>query len=199
MAYSRLAFATLTERFGVVQDRQNWLPAAAEPLSIPDLSKHFEQFGNFPANSEKARSELLVMPVLLHLCGLFRERLTLFSGERIDGDPRQGLAGECDFVICSRPRLTWVEAPVVCVIEAKREDLEVGLTHCAAQLVGLHRFNERHRSPAEPLVGCTTDGDRWQFVRLLGGQRLEVDPRLWFRSDLPGLLGLWRWVLDQYV
>jgi hypothetical protein len=141
MAYSKLAFATLTERFGVVQDRQNWLPAAAEPLFIPDLSKHFDHFGDFPANSEKARSELLVMPVLMHLCGLFRERLTLFSGERIDSDPRQGLSGECDFVICARPRLTWVEAPVVCVIEAKREDLEVGLTQCAAQLVGLHRFN----------------------------------------------------------
>jgi hypothetical protein len=199
MAYSSLTYTTLQERFGVRQQVIKWLPDDCPPHPDPELERHFDEMSDFPANSEKARSELYVMPMLLACWRPFRERLTLFSGERIDSDPRQGLSGECDFVFCAKPRLMWVEAPVVCVIEAKREDLEVGLRQCAAQLVGLHRFNERYRTPAEPLIGCTTDADRWQFVRLREGVHLDIDPRIRYLSDLPGLLGLWRWVLGQYV
>ena len=198
MPYSTLSYQMMSQRFGVKQTITRWLPDAPEPLLRPDLAARYELFGDLPANSEKARSEIYVMPLLMELWALHRQHFTLFSGERVDVAPEQDLAGECDFLFCAKPRLMWVEAPVICVIEAKRGDLEVGLTQCAAQLVGMHRFNEREGFHPPPLIGCTTIGTLWQFLRLREGHLLEIDPRVWPLSDLGRLLGLWTWVLGQY-
>jgi hypothetical protein len=198
MSYSTLTYHTLSQRFGLRQQAIDWLPESPSPVHIPELERAYRRVAAFPANSEKARSEIYVMPLLLELWDRYRQHCTLFSGERVDAEPEQGLSGECDFLFCAKPRLVWVEAPVICVIEAKREDLEVGRTQCAAQLVGMHRFNAQNGQPIEPLVGCTTDGDRWQFLRLREGHLLEIDPRVWPLSDLGRLLGLWTWVLGQY-
>jgi len=198
MSYSTLSYAAMSERFGLVQNRLNWLPDGFDSFRIPELERHYGNFGTFPANSEKARSEIYVMPLLLELWGKYRQHFTLFSGERVDVEPEQDLAGECDFLICAKPNLTWVEAPVICVIEAKRDDMQIGLTQCAAQLVGMHRFNEREGFRTPQLIGCTTIGTLWQFLRLRDGYLLEIDPRVWPLSDLGRLLGLWRWILKQY-
>jgi len=198
MPYSTLSYQMMSERFGISQKLTRWLPDSVEAFEMKRLEQHYEEFSDFPANSEKARSEIYVMPLLLELWGKHRRHFTLFSGERVDVEPEQGLAGECDFLICAKPHLMWVEAPVICVIEAKREDLEVGRTQCAAQLVGMHRSNEKGGQAFPQLIGSATDGDRWQFLRLRDGYLLEIDPRVWPLSDLGRLLGLWRWILKQY-
>mgnify|MGYP005849375677 CR=1 FL=1 len=199
MAYSSFSFDALRNQFGLRQVVEPWLPDPLEAVAVPALDEHYRQLLGFPLTTEKARSEVLVMPVLLHVWRHFAHGLTLFSGERIDSEPDSGLVGECDFVFCARPRLMWVEAPVACVIEAKREDLEVGLRQCSAQLLGLQRFNARASLAIDPLVGCTTDGNRWQFVRLRQGRYLEIDPRLVYLSELPYLVGLWKALLQPFV
>lgn len=198
MLYSSFTFASMHSQFGLKQNLDLWLPDSVELVSAPELERYYRHMLRFPANTEKARSEVFVMPLLLELWRRHADVLTLFSGERIDAEPEAGLAGECDFVICARPRLFWVEAPVICVIEAKREDMQLGLTQCAAQLVGVHRFNERAGIASPVLIGCATTGVSWQFLRLREGQLLDIDPRLYNLDDLPRLLGVWRWGLSQF-
>ncbi|WP_228024533.1 hypothetical protein [cf. Phormidesmis sp. LEGE 11477] len=49
--------------------------------------------------TEKARSELIIMPVLLDLKGQLKTQISLFSGVDFTVAPEQGLNGVCDFLI----------------------------------------------------------------------------------------------------
>ena len=50
------------------------------------------------ARSEKAKSELLVSPILVEARRLADKRVQLFSGEEFDVDRDRGLNGFCDFL-----------------------------------------------------------------------------------------------------
>src|SRR5436309_19644 len=49
--------------------------------------------------SEKARSEFIVVPVLLACQELSGGTIAIYSGQRLDVDPERGLVGECDFIL----------------------------------------------------------------------------------------------------
>src|SRR5947209_2367000 len=52
-----------------------------------------------PLVSEKARSERIVVPVLLAVRELAGGTLTIFSGQALNVEPEKGLVGECDFIL----------------------------------------------------------------------------------------------------
>src|SRR5258707_1165331 len=54
-------------------------------------------------NTEKARSEFVVAPVLFELRRLHPGHCALFSGVELVGDASRGLNGICDFVITKSP------------------------------------------------------------------------------------------------
>jgi hypothetical protein len=90
-------------------------------------------------------------------------------------DPARRLSGECDFLLSLSEPLPRLRAPLLAVLEAKRNDIEAGLGQCAAQMVAAQLFNERAGQPARPVFGCVTTGEDWQFLRL-EGQDLVIDP-----------------------
>ena len=116
--------------------------------------------------SEKSRSEFIVAPILLAVRELSGGRVAILSGQRLDVDPARRLSGECDFLLSRSDPLPRLRAPLLAVVEAKRNDIEGGLGQCAAQMVAARLFNERAGSPARPVYGCVTTGEDWQFLRL---------------------------------
>jgi hypothetical protein len=74
-------------------------------------------------NTEKARSEFIIAPVLLELRRLVGDRLGLFSGVPLEGDAARGLNGICDFLLTTSGRQLVVTTPVVAIIEAKNDNL----------------------------------------------------------------------------
>src|SRR5262245_2660462 len=69
-------------------------------------------------NTEKARSELLIMPVLLEVRRHFPGQVSLFSGVLFDVDPARGLTGYCDFLLSRGPSQMVLTARVVVVVVA---------------------------------------------------------------------------------
>ncbi len=59
-------------------------------------------------------------------------RVTIFSGAEFSVGAAQGLCGFCDFLVSRSP--TMLTAPVLAVIEAKREDLMAGVAQCIADV-----------------------------------------------------------------
>lgn len=53
--------------------------------------------------SEKARSELIISPILFEVKKLFNEEISFFSGEEFNVDATVGLTGFCDFLISRSP------------------------------------------------------------------------------------------------
>jgi hypothetical protein len=50
-------------------------------------------------NTEKAKSEFIIAPVLLELRHLLGGAVGLFSGIELNVDPAKGLSGVCDFLV----------------------------------------------------------------------------------------------------
>jgi len=124
--------------------------------------------------TEKARSELLVAPLLLELKRAFRPDIGFFSGVELVVDPERGLAGICDFLLTAGPEQLFVKSPVIAVVEAKNENLREGLGQCAAEMVAAMIFNEREGNAIETVYGVVTTGTAWKFASLTG-KALSID------------------------
>jgi hypothetical protein len=141
--------------------------------------------------SEKARSEFMVVPILLASGESISEDLTIFSGQRLDIDPTLGLVGECDFILALTPSVPRLKAPLVTILEAKKGDIEAGLGQCIAQAVAARIFNERAGEAHRPVFGCVTSGSDWQFFRL-DGTEVILDRKLWYLDQVGGILAVFR-------
>lgn len=70
--------------------------------------------------SEKARSELIISPVLLEVRKIMERQIAIFSGESFDVDESVGLNGRCDFLISRSPELMEIEALFCCACRSKK-------------------------------------------------------------------------------
>src|SRR5262245_38021558 len=107
-------------------------------------------------NTEKARSEWLIAPLLSELWRRDDRRVAVFSGIPFDVDAAAGLVGRCDFIIGRPPQLHFVTAPIVVIVEAKNEDIAGGMGQCAATMVAAQRFNQRAGNGIETIYGCVS-------------------------------------------
>lgn len=139
--------------------------------------------------SDKSRSEFIVAPVLLACQELLQSECCLYSGVRLDVDPERGLKGECDFILAKASPTPALRAPLLVLVEAKKNDIEEGLAQCAAQMVAARLFNERHQEPVVEMFGCVTTGEAWQFLRLRG-QDLVVDADRYYLNNVDRVLGI---------
>ncbi len=162
-------------------------PIAPSPKLSEQLADTFELA--LAIDTEKARSELVVAPILLEVYRRFSPHLSLFSGVSLSVDAALGLSGECDFILSASTNQLEVSAPVLAIVEAKNNDIKSGLGQCAAQLVGSWRLNESGQKTV-PIYGAVTTGSAWRFMRLQANQ-LEVDLSEYFvPPQLASVLGI---------
>ncbi len=140
-------------------------------------------------NTEKARSELVIAPLLAGLRAQLEHRFSVFSGIDFTVDPAQGLAGYCDFILSRSAEQQFLRSPVAAIVEAKNENLKAGLGQCLAAMVGARLFNEREGRPAAEVFGAVTSGSLWRFVRLSGAE-VCLDEQEYHVRQLPKLIGV---------
>lgn len=129
--------------------------------------------------SEKARSEFIVAPLLLAVRESTGGAVSILSGQRLDVDASRRLQGECDFLLARSDPVPRLRAPVMAVVEAKKNDIDGGLGQCIAQMVAAQVYNERAGQPLAAMYGCVTTGEDWQFLRLVGTAVTLHRPRLY--------------------
>ena len=116
--------------------------------------------------SEKARSELIITPILLEVWRTLEKQIGIFSGEDFDVEPSVGLNGRCDFLLSRSPKLIEIDAPVVVIVEAKKADLRTGIGQCVAEMVAAQRFNKAKKKSVNTIYGTVTSGTQWRFMKL---------------------------------
>jgi hypothetical protein len=195
MSYTDFTLDLAESRFGLIVEPGDLFPGL-QPLPVPGWLADMLDRGRAMAAlvSEKARSEFLVAPVLLACRELVPGALSIYSGQRLDVDPGQGLVGECDYILALTPPVPRLRAPLVTVLEAKRGDIELGLGQCVAQMVGARLFNERAGATPGPVYGAVTTGEAWQFLRL-EGTAVTLHPQRLFIDNLGGILAALRLAL----
>jgi hypothetical protein len=150
----------------------------------------------FPLRNEKVKAERIISPILLEVVQNYTDRVSLFSGEPININPEEDLAGECDFFFALQPPRPYLDAPIISLAEAKDEDMDWGIAQCAAQMLGAKYFNERKNKNIPFIYGCATTGIEWQFMKL-DKDVYYVDNKIY--TDLKEILGVWHHVIKLYL
>lgn len=140
-------------------------------------------------NTEKARSELIIMPVLTEVRRYLQGKISLFSGVDFNVDLDNGLNGTCDFILTRSSEQFFITKPVVTIIEAKRENIPSGLGQCIATMIAAQRFNEQEGEPIDTLYGAVTTGTDWKFLKLIR-QTAYIDSSDYFISEIDKILGI---------
>lgn len=197
MAYNDFTLAEVTDRFEL---NLSSLPFCQElPVAVPSelFAAIFREW--FPlaqqARSEKAKSELLISPVLLEVRKLVHNSIELFSGEEFSVDREQGLNGFCDFLLSKSTTPYIIEAPVVMLVEAKRGELDLGLGQCIAEMVAAQLFNASKGRAIPVIYGSVTSGRLWQFLKL-EGKNVTIDVNEYQVIPVERILGILKWMIE---
>lgn len=140
-------------------------------------------------NTEKARSEFIIAPVLMELRQLLGARFALFSGIEFDVDAARGLNGYCDFILSRSPLQSVLTAPVVAIAEAKNDNLRSGLGQCIAAMVAAREFNADAAPDVRTVYGVVTTGGAWKFLSLAGAA-ITLDRREYFVAEVRSIMGI---------
>ena len=146
--------------------------------------------------SEKARSELIISPILVEVRKFLERKVSFFSGEDFTVASELGLSGVCDFLISRSPEQIFIEAPVIVIIEAKKGDLKPGLGQCAAEMIAAQKFNEINNIPINTIYGSVSSGTAWRFLKL-EGQTLSIDLNDYPVTPIEILLGMLVWMVRE--
>ncbi|MGC8711679.1 MAG: hypothetical protein ACP5RH_04740 [Leptodesmis sp.] len=110
------------------------------------------------------------------------ERLKVWKGAALESDT---LTGNVDYLIAENK--AYLEAPLVCIIEAKKDNFEQGLAQCLVEMQAC-QWQNRQLGHDIDVFGIVTNGDGWQFYKLTtAGQIYET--LLYSLNDLPAILG----------
>lgn len=197
MGYSDFTLNALIKTFNLEQQRnllfENTPPVEADQWLSETLKKSMQ----LVVDTEKARSELIVMPILLESRELNKNCFAIYSGETFDVEPEKGLKGECDFILTYSPPLQTIQAPIIIIVEAKKHDIEGSLGQCAAQMIGARLFNRNNNSEIETIFGCVTTGETWQFLKLENNV-INIDGSRYFINNVNQILGVLKVIIDFY-
>ena len=186
MAYGEFSIHEVKTRFHLrIAETEEYF-AHVPPVSVSDfLTGMLAE--NIPLavaiSTEKARSELIIAPVLLEARRQVHRRVSLFSGSEFNVDESQGLNGVCDFLFSLSPEQLTIEVPVIAVVEAKNDNLKSGLGQCMAEMVAVRLFNQQRGRELSCVYGVVTTGSLWKFMRL-EGEVVSLDLREYPISEL---------------
>ena len=203
MAYSNFTLAAALETFRLEIVRAKGLFAASEPVEPSALLAAILERNVSHALSigtEKAKSELIVAQVLVELCEHFDNRVSLFSGIDFNVDTDAKLVGQhlgvCDFLVSLSADAYVLEAPVIILVEAKRDSLTDGLGQCVAEMVAAQRFNTEKGNDIPCVYGATTSGLDWLFLKV-EGQTLSIDAMPYQIAQCERILGILASMVSQ--
>jgi hypothetical protein len=192
MPYSQFNLATIEEAFQLKLTEKPALFSTAAPYPIPQRLAELLEY-NVPLalanNTEKARSEMIIAPILIELKRQLPDQISLFSGMEFNVDEQKGLTGFCDYIISHSVEQLFVKSPVIMLVEAKNENIKSGLAQCIAEMVAAQLFNQQRQNPIEAIYGVVTTGTNWKFLRLTENL-VEIDLTEYYLSELDKIFGI---------
>jgi len=167
MAFSDFkTISEVQEKFNIRYTSNDFFKVEAKKPSdtfIQDLKfsrKYIDIFA-----SDGARSEVIIFPILKEVYKDYAEKYGLWVKKSITYD--ETLNGTPDYLIATKSELgiTVVGTPLIMMVEAKKNDFELGWGQCLAELVAAQKINDNTNFPVH---GIVTDGIMWQFGNLVG-------------------------------
>jgi hypothetical protein len=199
MSYSEFTFQDLREKLSLQIMQAGPLFESVEGVQISDyLSVTLEDNVALALNinTEKARSEMIIVPILLELRKMMRREISLFSGIEFNVDATLGLNGVCDYILSKSTNQIYPVAPVVVIVEAKNENIKIGLPQCIAAMYAANMYNARERNAVQSILGIVTTGSNWKFLQLHDAN-VAIDYDEYLINDVGKILAIMVHVLQH--
>ena len=192
MAYSDFNLSRVREVFGLVVEEPKslflkMLPTKASDYLTTSLDENLALATAL--NTEKARSEMIIAPVLLEVRRQLNFEIGFFSGTEFNIDPVHGLTGYCDYILSAIKDSYEVRSPVLMLVEAKNENIKAGLGQCAAEMIAAQMVNVKAGLAEQAVYGCVTTGTDWKFMQLCD-RTLKIDQRDYFINEISVILSI---------
>lgn len=146
------------------------------------LPERLRRLENFDLTFSERAKELLIDA----FCEEVIERhpnLKIWKAATLQSDD---LIGQVDYSIA--PRKAYLTTPLLCVVEAKKDDFEKGLAQCLVEMKAC-RWNNEQAGNQLDVFGIVTNGEVWKFYKLtVEGQVFETLP--YSLADRDKVLGL---------
>ena len=200
MAFSNFTLQSAQADFGLTITTSRPLFADVPPVDPGPAVRHvLDTTGQLAltVNTEKARSEWLIAPVLGEMWARTRHAVCLLSGVDFSVDKDAGLTGVVDFLVGRGPQVSFVTAPVLAVVEGKNESIPGGQGQCVAEMVAADRFNRTAGNPPGPVYGLVTTGNNWRFHRL-DGREVAIDTREYLISEVDRIMGILLYIVGHH-
>jgi hypothetical protein len=199
MAYSDFTFRDIKDKLGLtLQERE---PLFVD-LAAVECSQHLAETlrYNVPLalaiSTEKARSELIVTPVLVEMLKMLPQQISFFSGIEFNIDKSQGLNGICDYIISLSPEQLELNAPAITIVEAKNDNIKIGYAQCIAEMYAASLYNAAKQKPLQNIYGVVTTGSLWSFLKL-HEQTVHIDRDEYHISNIGIILSIFMTIIDK--
>lgn len=143
------------QEFGYTFTRKRLnLPQYQENLDrLQELQERLDEIlPYFDLANETSRREVLISPIILDLVHYTKSQVRIEYQIKVS----EQLQGYFDYLIKNRNNLL--------VIEAKKEDLDYGMTQLFAELIALDQWQENQQQTQ--IIGSVTTGKIWEFAQL---------------------------------
>lgn len=166
MAFSDFSeISEVLERYKIKYSEDNFVrvdiinPSEQFQQELEFSRQHFNIFG-----SEASRCEIVIFPILREVYKGYADNYVMWIKEHITYD--ETLNGTPDYLIATKSELgiPVLGTPLIMLVEARKNDFELGWGQCLAELVAAQKIN---KDTTLPVHGIVTDGILWQFGRLV--------------------------------
>lgn len=198
MQYSSFTLAKVKKEFGLTTVEAGRFLPPIEPISPSSrLQAVLEDLPwAIAVGSEKAKSEGIIYPVLQEVRRITNQPVSLFSGRDFTVDVDKGLTGYVDYLMSRSSEQLEIEAPVIIVGEAKRDNLNEGLGQCIAEMVAAQLFNQANQVNIPRIYGAVSNGTQWRFLKL-DGSTVAIDLMDYALPPVDQILGFLVWMVQE--
>ncbi|HBB32212.1 MAG TPA: hypothetical protein DDZ80_27600 [Cyanobacteria bacterium UBA8803] len=198
MPYSSFTLAKAKKDFGLTTAEGGRFLPPIDPIA--PSSRLQDALADLPwaiaVGSEKAKSEGIIYPILQEVRRILKNQVSLFSGRDFTVDVNKGLNGYVDYLISRSQEQLEIEAPVVMVAEAKRDNLNEGLGQCIAEMVAAQIFNQANQVNISTIYGSVSNGTQWRFLKL-AGSTVTIDLMDYALPPVDQILGFLVWIVRE--
>ena len=116
--------------------------------------------------------------------------LRIWKSAPLESDTMAGIA---DYLIA--PDFAYLTTPLLCVVEAKKDDFDAGEVQCVAEMAAC-QWNNRQEGYEADVFGIVSNGQGWVFYKLTWTNEV-YETALYAMNDLPRLLSVLNYVIAQ--
>jgi hypothetical protein len=114
---------------------------------------------NFDLSSYEESKKLVIDAICEEAIHQFKQ-LKIWKGAPLSSDR---LTGFVDYLIAARKG--YIDHPMLCIIEAKKDDFEQGLAQCLVEMKACQWTNSQVKQTVD-ILGIVSNGNSWRFYKL---------------------------------